>query len=72
MIASGVARIPTPARAHTRCVAAGLSDVGLRFTKRLSNVGPWFSKTRFGKTNGRVNDIIVIAILLLCLWKSFF
>jgi hypothetical protein len=48
------------------------SGVGPQLAEWLSDVGPWFSKTRLGKTNGRVNGAIVIAILLFCLWKSFF
>jgi hypothetical protein len=48
------------------------ADVGAQFCQRLSDVGPWFSKTRCGTTNGRINGLIVLAILLFCLWKSFY
>jgi hypothetical protein len=61
----------TVAGAHTIPMTR-IADVGQRFSQRLSDVGPWFSKTRFGKTNGRINGVILISILLLCLWKSFF
>ena len=37
-----------------------------------SKVGPWFSKTRLGKWNDRVNVVLVVAILLFVLYKSFF
>ena len=49
-----------------------LADTGAQFSQRLSDVGPWFSKTRWGKTHGRINGLIVLAILPLCLWKSFY
>ena len=37
-----------------------------------SKVGPWFSKTRWGKWSDRINVSIVVALLLFMLWKSFF
>jgi hypothetical protein len=49
-----------------------LADVGAQFSQRVADVGPWFSKTRWGKANGRINGLIVLAILLFCLWKSFY
>jgi len=30
------------------------------------------SKTRWGNTHGRINGLIVLAILRFCLWKSFY
>jgi len=39
---------------------------------RLSDVGPWFSNTRAGKLKDRISIALTIAILLFCLWKSFF
>ena len=37
-----------------------------------SNVGPWFSKKRWGKWSDRINVAVVVALLLFVLWKSFF
>jgi hypothetical protein len=39
---------------------------------RLSEVGPWFSTTRVGRLKDRISVGLVVAILLFCLWKSFF
>ena len=64
--------LPHPAgKAHTVAMAQ-LSDVGPQVTKRISDVGPWFSKTRMGKWKDRSSIAIVVAVLLFCLWKSFF
>jgi hypothetical protein len=38
----------------------------------LSDVGPWFSKTRVGKWKDRFSLGVVVALLLFMLWKSFF
>jgi len=37
-----------------------------------SGVGPWFSNTRVGRWKDRVSIALTVAILLFCLWKSFF
>jgi hypothetical protein len=37
-----------------------------------SQVGPWFSNTRWGKMHFRINASLIIALLLFMLWKSFF
>jgi hypothetical protein len=39
---------------------------------RLSDVGPWFSHTRAGRTKDRISIALVVVILVFCLWKSFF
>ncbi len=51
---------------------AQLSEVGPQVTRRISEVGPWFSKTGMGKWKDRSSIAIVAALLLFCLWKSFF
>jgi hypothetical protein len=61
----------TADKAHTDPMAQ-VSEVGPQFTKRVSEVGPWFSKTSMGKWKDRSNIAIVVAVLLFCLWKSFF
>jgi hypothetical protein len=38
----------------------------------VSKVGPWFSKTWWGKRHFNINVSLVIALLLMFLWKSFF
>ena len=48
------------------------SDVGAYITERLSAVGPWFSRTGFGKWHGRINAALVIIVSLFILWKSIF
>lgn len=62
---------PYRRQAHTARMTR-LADAGAQSVQRLSEVGPWFSKTRWGKTHGRLNGLIVLAILLFCLWKSFY
>ena len=37
-----------------------------------SKVGPWFSSTWWGKRHLKINVSLVIALLLLLLWKYFF
>jgi hypothetical protein len=51
---------------------AQLSDAGPRLTRRIADVGPWFSRTRMGRCKDRSSIAIVVALLLFCLWKSFF
>jgi hypothetical protein len=48
------------------------SDAGPVLTRRLADVGPWFGRTRVGRWKDRSSIAIVVALLLFCLWKSFF
>ena len=60
---------PCPVNLHR-----GARDRGRRLTETnmVSKVGPWFSSTWWGKRHFTINVVLVIALLLFLLWKSFF
>jgi hypothetical protein len=38
----------------------------------MSKIGPWWSKTWWGKRHDAINVALVVGLFLLMLWKSFF
>jgi hypothetical protein len=42
----------------------------MNWEKRLSEVGPWWSKTWWGRRHTAVNVTFVVVMLLYMLWKS--
>jgi hypothetical protein len=42
-----------------------------RLAKAMADVGPWFSKTWWGKRHTIINLSVLIGLLMLMLWGSF-